>query len=795
MTFPVPLRPPTGVSIVTRRSVRINALDNAIFSRTAGAPTNAQKFTIACWYKRAGDAPSNGRCIIGSNGGTGGNAFLALGGSDFNGTFETLVFGTSGNVVSVGSTQLIRDRHAWYHLVIAVDTTQAAAANRLKMYINGAEVTSLALTTYPALNAQIGFNSNGSTFMLGYIAGYYADGYFSDVYFIDGQQLLPTSFGKSEPSTGAWVPIVYTGTYGNNGGHWTFEDNSAATASTIGKDYSGNGNNLTPSNISITAGIGNDSFVDVPQMWGTDTGAGGEVRGNYPTLSPMFVNSVSMRTITNGNLDVTFPSSINLGMAIAPFELNSTNKFYWELTVTAAGGIFTGGGIVVTHKEPGPSEIYGPGFAGDWGYGRDGRKWVLGVGSAYGATFTTNDVIGFLWDQGSLTCYKNGVSQGVLVSGLTGTYFPQAAAYLSGAVSMNFGQRPFAFAAPTGGKALCTHNLPTPAVLKPTNYAKAALHTGNGAASRSLTGLADFQPDFIWIKARSQAYDHIWQDAVRGFGTGKKFGTARNETENGGSFPDTLGYVSAANASGFDLATTSAMTHVNENGTTYMDWLLKEGVLQGLDIITYTGTGVSGRTVAHNLGAVPHFIIIKSRSIAANWLAYHRSLGPTAGIFPNLSDALNTHIAYFNNTAPTSSVFTVDGASGHSQSNQNGVNYVAYAFTEVAGFSRFSEYLGNGLDDGPFVYCGFRPAMVIMKRVDAAGENWLIYDNARDPYNPASKPLQPNNSFSEGGVGSYPVDFLSNGVKFRQSTYSNTSNGRYIFAAFAEMPFKYARAR
>jgi hypothetical protein len=223
-------------------------------------------------------------------------------------------------------------------------------------------------------------------------------------------------------------------------------------------------------------------------------------------------------------------------------------------------------------------------------------------------------------------------------------------------------------------------------------------------------------------------------------------------------------------------------------------WQWRESVTAGLDVVTYTGTGVA-RTVAHNLGKKPSLIICKGRDTLVPWECYHSSLGATKYILLNTPGQANTDIVSWNNTEPTSSVFTVGTSSGTNKLNEN---TVAYCFAEIAGFSRFGSYTGNGLADGPFVFCGFRPRFVMIKRTDVSSViGWFVWDTSRKTANGLSGNYQlyPNSASVESNLGTDP-DVLSNGFKLRGSYVDfNATGGTYIFAAFAEVPSKYALAR
>jgi hypothetical protein len=224
--------------------------------------------------------------------------------------------------------------------------------------------------------------------------------------------------------------------------------------------------------------------------------------------------------------------------------------------------------------------------------------------------------------------------------------------------------------------------------------------------------------------------------------------------------------------------------------TTVAEWLWKEGPTQGFDIVTYTGTG-SNTTVAHNLGVAPKMIIIKCRVQAYNWIVYHSNL-TSAAYYVSLNQTIAQTLAstVFNSTAPTSSVFSV----GTDNSvNQNSQTYVAYLFAEVAGFSRIGSYTGNGSADGPFVFCGFRPRWIMIKNIQDSTTSWSIWDTSRSPFNLGDQRLEANSSAAESSLAQF--DILSNGFKLRSSNSNNASGQTIIFAAFAEVPYKFALGR
>ena len=261
------------------RSLRFNSADSAYLNRTPGSATNRKTFTWSGWVKRSAITTNSNLFSAGANVGDIDNTTIRFSSTD------SLNFSVFTSTVEVTTTAVYRDVSAWYHVVCAVDTTQATSSDRVKLYVNGSQITSFSTATYPVQNSDTEINNNSIHHVgvrntgAGLIQ--YFNGYMADVHFIDGQQLTPSSFGETNSNTGVWQPKAYTGTYGTNGFYLNFSDNSNTTAATLGKDYSGNGNNWTPNNFSVTAGVGNDSLLDTPTPYGTDTGLGGEVRGNY----------------------------------------------------------------------------------------------------------------------------------------------------------------------------------------------------------------------------------------------------------------------------------------------------------------------------------------------------------------------------------------------------------------------------------------------------------------------------------------------------------------------------------
>ena len=760
-----------------QRSLRFNSADSANLTRTFGS-INSSTFTYSLWVKR-------GKIGVRQD---------VLGGALIFTASDIIIAGLVSGSDILDTTQVFRDPSAWYHIVMAMDTTQATASNRLKLYINGQQVTSFSIANYPSQNSTTDLSTSGLIGYGSYGGSQYFDGYMTEVNFIDGQALTPSSFGEINADTGVWQPKRYGGSYGTNGFYLNFSDNSNTTAATLGADYSGNGNNWTPNNFSVSAGAGNDSLVDVPTNWGVDTGVGGSVRGNYCTLNPLD----SAITLSNGNLDYASDGS---GITKATMGMSS-GKWYWECVWrgTTGGSLFG----IASESTPSSTEYLGL-TATAWSYYINGVKYNNGSSSSYGASYTTNDVIGVALDMdaGTLVFYKNGVSQGTAASGLTGVYFPAAGnSDVNDFGTFNFGQRPFAYTAPSGFKALNTQNLPTPTIgatpaTQAGKFFNPVLYMGNGTG-QSITGVG-FQPDWVWIKGRSGTTDHALYDAVRG---------VQNQIESNNTGAETA-ELTGLTAFGSDGFTTGLLAQLNTITATYVAWNWKANgagvtntagsitstvsanTTSGFSVVTYTGSGVAG-TIGHGLGAAPAMVIVKSRSATGDWPVYHASLGNGSNLLLNSTAASASSATIWNSTSPTSSVFSVGI---NTTSNTVTVTYVAYAFAEVPGYSKFGSYTGNGSADGPFCFTGMRPAYVMYKKAGGPDGDWVVLDVKRDPTNVTARYLAPNASQAESNDPPF-IDILSNGFKMRRASGGSNENGvLYIFAAFAEFPFKYSLAR
>jgi hypothetical protein len=352
------------------------------------------------------------------------------------------------------------------------------------------------------------------------------------------------------------------------------------------------------------------------------------------------------------------------------------------------------------------------------------------------------------------------------------------------------------FSADADFKSLNTANLPAPTVKDGSQYFNTILWAGNNANPRTLSGVG-FQPDWVWLKDRTQTTNHRLVDSVRGAGNTLKSNLTSAETSS-----EVAGTITAFTSDGFTVEGTSNVEGVNLSGDNFVAWNWKangtgssntDGSITstvsanptaGFSIVTYSGQ-TTNFTWGHGLGVPPSMVIIKRRNTAAGWSVYHKSLGATKRLQLDQTGGEET-MSYFQNAEPTDTVFSVTTNGGV---GADGDTYVAYCFAEVEGYSKFGSYTGNGSTDGPFVYCGFSVQWLMYKRSNAA-EDWVIVDNSRDTYNVADAALRPNRDLAEFSNNEVLVDFTSNGFKIRSSdAKSNGSGSTYIFMALAENPF------
>ena len=581
----------------------------------------------------------------------------------------------------------------------------------------------------------------------------------------------------------------------------------------LGWDASGNGNDWTVNNLSIT-----DQMLDSPT-------------NNFATLNPL-ANKIDL---SEGNLFSTETGSSWLG-TFGTFGMTS-GKWYWEVEIANAA---TTSGIIIGIADSRYDMSGYVGYeAGSWGYYiATGKKVTGGTFTTYGDTYTTGDIIGIAYDAdaGDLFFYKNNAIQNsgtAAFTGLTGTILPVISVRSSSDAVLNFGQDStfageytnandysnyegasdsgsigdFFYEPPTGFLALCTKNLPDVADGLWADGNNQAFNTvtyaGTGAAQNIDVG---FQSDLTWLKIRNpNGGTHILTDSVRG--VNKQLFSNLNILE--ATATNKLTDFISTPVKGFTLGADdgSGTGDANYSGN-YVSWNWKAGTSAsgstgnnkaysasynqdaGFSIVTYVGDQAQGHEIPHHLTKAPEMIIVKKTSDTDDWKIYTETLGATTALkFTTATDTVST--SYWQDTAPDATNFTV-GYGGNT--NATGDDHIAYCFHSVEGYSKVGSYTGNGSSDGTFVHTGFKPAYVMVKRTDSAGY-WALSDSERSPFNVMDDALYANASNSES-TPAQAIDYLSNGFKFRSTdSDSNSNSGTHIYIAFAEHPFKYSTAR
>lgn len=816
MGLPVEINPLliSSSGYVVGRSLRFRSSASAYLSRTPASAGNRTTWTWSAWVKRGILGTSNQSLFSADTNSGAGNSssYIWFTSSD------TLAISIAAGTYYLNSSSVYRDPSAWYHIVVAYDTTQATASNRLKLYVNGVQLTAFGTATYPTQNYTSNINNNVLHSLSARVyqsptIDTYTDCYLAEINFIDGQALTPSSFGAYD-TNGVWQPIKYTGTYGTNGFYLPFSNTTSTT--TLVQDSSGNGNNWTANNISLTAGTTYDSMIDSPTNSASSS--------NYAVLNPLVkTDSGSANSLSEGNLRVNCTSNSYGDTSFATIPVSS-GKWYAEFTLSNSS--YPSIEIFNMNYPPNfGSSGNGRASLSPYGYGYvyNGTKQNNGSASAYGSSLVVGDVVGIAldMDNGKVWFSKNGTWQAsgdpaagtnAAFTGLSGNFAigfcdSQTVSYSRA----NFGQRPFTYTPPSGYKALNTYNLPAPSIANGAQYMAATTFTGNASTNTINNGTnttigTSFQPDMVWLKSRSNANNHTLYDSIRGINDilyPNLTNAAVNSANNLTSF-NSNGYTLGANENSNDNSGESSVGWswkaggigvTNNSGS--ITSTVSANTTAGFSVVTYTGTGANA-TVGHGLGVAPSMIIIKNRTLGTeNWAVYHTSTGAAYWLLLSGTNAAINNTTIWQNTSPTSSVFSLGPISN---SNVSGSNFVAYCFAAIKGYSAFGSYTGNGSTDGPFVYTGFRPRFIMAKNATTGGAayDWDMVDTSRNPYNPGSQlaDLAANLSRAEQTIGGTNLDILSNGFKMRSTDGVMNGNGNtIIYAAFAENPFNYSRAR
>ncbi len=805
---------------VATQSLRFDDGSSAYLTRTPSGAGNQKTWTFSTWLKRGVLNPQSQILSVG-NTGAGSPWFLMYFADDDN---LNVYWYTSGTVNSNQTfTPKFRDISAWYNIVLRMDTTQSTDTNRVKLYINGVEA-SHGNSQYPTENYDTLINGTSAHHIGRHGGGSYFDGYLAETIMLDGTSTDASSFGETK--NGVWIPIDTSGlTFGTNGFRLEYKETSvgSGSSSTIGADTSGQNNHWTSSGI-----VADDcNMPDSPE-------------NNFPTWNSIAPDpTYGITTISEGNLKSLNSAASNLYSEIT-FQLDKTNKYYFEyynidattpvkpasfelfasstnkfsLYITNAGNIYVdGSSIGSSFPTLGAGDIVNIAYDG-----ASGKIWLGKNGTYYNAS-------------GSAT--GNPADGSNPIATLTSAEFKMTSTFYQQGAIMNFGQDStfagnktsgsenaqdsngigdFYDTVPSGFLALCSANLPEPTIspnadTQADDHFNAILYEGNGSPAQHTIG---FRPNMVWGKKRLVNAQNHWlindvtdidkfmspdtedaESTTAGttFNANGSFTTANNDlyVNNGSNY-----VVWAWKGNGTGTATSNTSGSINSTVSVNTD--------AGLSIVSYTGNGGgSAATVGHGLGVVPDMYIVKRRESGGtpNWAVYHK--GVDDSVPQNYFMRLDTNVGrqasstMWNNTAPTSSVFSI----GTSNLSNNSQTFLALCFAEVEGYSRFGKYIGNGATSGTagtFVYLGFRPKFVMLKLLGTG--HWWILDSTRDPHNEALRALEADTNVIETGYSGNFLDFYSNGFAPRTSgSQVNGSGSGYIYMAFAENPFKYANAR
>jgi len=802
---------------VATQSLRLDNSASSLLTRTPSAG-NRKTWTWSAWIKR-GDIGRDQDFFTAE--GSGGQLYAIM----ITSGDQLQIYAASA--VLLLSNQVLRDLSAWYHIVVKSDTTQGTASDRLKIYLNGSEITSFATDNRAsyAQNTDYGINSNvkhniGSN----QAGGNFGDYYIAEVNFVDGNAYDASYFGETK--NGVWIPKKYTGSYGTNGFRLQLDQTGVGTASTstIGADTSGNTHHFTSSGIAAS----DCNMPDSPE-------------NNFPTMNALeFQENNSGAFLAEGNLKF---SNVNANINSTFGFGNSGGKYYWEYLYVSSTDSNHYQGVTLPKDGVSIANAFNTGIAL---YFHDGTTRVDGTsGTGFGGQIGADNIIQFKLDldNGTLQFGKNntyisaltlptsigGWRAGGIQSGGTGgtrvfvANYGQDSSFAGNKTAQGNtdenGIGDFFYAPPSGFLALCTANLPEPTIgpnslTQADDHFNTVLWTGNGSNSHGITGVG-FKPDWVWIKERTNASSHYLIDSSRGLGTGDSFRALISDGTDA-EYTSLNDQLRTLDSDGFTLDdNTDTNFYVNRNNETYVGWnwkanggttssnsdgsitsTVQANTTAGFSIVLYTGSE-SNATVGHGLGGVPDMLIWKKRNGVNDWIVYHSantSEPATDHLHLNNANATSdpSGSTFFQDTLPTSTVFSI----GTDDDVNDAKNYVVYCFRSIEGYSKFGQYTSNGAsDDNTFVYTGFRPAFLLVK-MTPSGTEWVMMDNKKSSSgggNPIDRGQYPNYNYAE--YSGNKVDFLSNGFKVRDTSGVGYSTRNVIYMAFAEAPFKYANAR
>ena len=773
--------------------------------RTPSADGSTAVFTISLWYKPT--TSNYGILLYASASDDAWNSASSAG--LFMEDFKLRFYSSGTQIFTTNRT--FKDTSKFYHILVANDSGESGD-DKIKLYVDGDLITSFSpdnredIPDNSIINTQIKHNIGGQT-TTSTVNGF-INANIAEFNFIDGQALTPSTFGLTDTSTGRWIPKTLSGiTYGTNGYRLEFANTAGQT---VGDDTSGNGNDFTVQNLANTS-----ITIDSPTQ-------------NFSTFTTLDATGTS--TLTEGNLKVKFVSGTSASATPSTLRI-PVGKWYFEYYVAGTNSVLIMMSVAKTdtnfsdrlHRVSGFKTYYpytrsfyegnvvlvddtnmpigeddttigvyierkNDGTVNMWAGDDQVSKGTFAFQSSMNPATGANPVGNSFKPSDELKLYIGSDGNGNYSSAQRGTF--------------NFGQLKIS---PIDGGTVLTDYTSTAGGFfrfQPVGDFK-ALNQDNFPDE-------GVEPDFVWIKDRDTAYNHISFDSSQGVNV-RLLPSATNSAVTA---QDTLnkflkgGFQTGSNITmnnsgdsfvSWNWVANGGTTSANANGSgASLASNIQANVDAGFSIVTYAGSSSGAKTVAHGLSQTPEMIIYKNRTDSRNWFVYDK-FSAYASMVPYSSNPdyyllLNSNAArdtgnVFNNSAPTDKIFHVQDAASLN-TNGSGKDYVAYCFHSVPGFSKIGHYRGNGVANGTFVHLGFKPAWVLIKALSPGSTNWIMYDNRRDPINPMYHRLYANLTNSQGTSGE-DIDFLSNGFKNRRNDGDhNNSNRNYIFLAFAEYPFE-----
>ncbi len=745
---------PLSEAYTVSNSLIFNAADSAYLSKTPSGSGNRRTWTFSAWVKRdaIGGGPSSGDGVhlLGVDRGSGFGDRISFGNGDTDDRFNVQFNDTGAGRLQ--TKQYFRDNTQWVNFVIGVDTTQATAANRVKIYVNGVLLTASDLDTasYPAQDYDTMMNHTAAHHVggRGGSASQFMDGYMAEVVMIDGTQLDASSFGQTDTSTNRWIPKDVSGlTFGTNGFYLDMAI-APGTGNGPGNDVSGNNNDYTV-----------NAFGAADQSDDTPTNNKATVNG---FRSDATVSEGSLKMVATGN-------AYQWGMSTLPIP--KSGKWVFEAQSSNIDGSSKYGYFGICQQ------------GGAAGSTNSGTNYQYGINLGNGEIVKNNSVIR---DVGAgpttsvMRCeYDADIDQMKIYddNSLIHTAYLQfdihsdlhffAAPYGSGTdFTVRFDG--FTHTPTTGFKALTTDNL---------------------------DGADDKITAFAWIKNRDSTDNHMLFDRIRGVGNDIHANDSPAQVFNANTLQRFL-------QRGVEIEGDAEVNSVTE-GYVLFQWLLGTSASTGsttspagtiastslvaaadhFSIVQYEGTKSNG-TVGHGLSAAPEMIMIKDIDANESWIVGHDAIGWTKNVYLNLSNGVATSATIWQDTAPTSSVFSIGTSDGVNKTE----THIAYCFRSVPGVCKVGSYRGSNDANGPYVNLGFEPAWIMIKRTSGT-ENWFIFNNKSDTENPAGHYLLADGNTTENDhSGGNDVDFLANGFKVRSTnTGTNGASDTYIYVAMAEV--------